>query len=113
MTAGRTVCRCRIAGTREPLCHAVEPLEGVVEEDELLVTGGRRRWRTVVALLLWVGYREVAFGKLIKVGCVIDALHLNAYGCWSLSNMLPIDAGKEWQCLEVGQRVYARVDVRA
>ena len=100
-----------------PLGQTLKPLEGVVDEDPVLVAAPGRLATTVEIVvhrlaivtapigiaLTHTRDLEVHLREVIKVGGVINGLDLNRCRGGTLANMLPVNAGKEAQGLDVIQ----------
>lgn len=84
-----------------PLREPLEALEGVVDEDPVLVAGlrlllaGRHRGRARDL--------EVDVGEVVEVGGVVDALDLHGDGGGPLADVLPVDAAEEGLRPDLGQ----------
>lgn len=70
------------------LGEALEPLESVVDENPVLV-------RLTGVVIRGSRDFEINFGEVVKVGGVVNRLYLHRDGCWSLSNVRPVDPLKK------------------
>jgi len=101
-----------VRGQDAALRQTLEPFERVVDEDPVLVLGGRTLAAAVLSVF-GVGCRrdfEVDVGELVKVGRVVDGTDVDGYGRRSLADVLPVDEAEERRTFNIISNDFRSLD---
>ena len=107
------------------MSQAFEPLEGVVDEDPVLVSRSvgvdavvvlgvapRRRCTAAIAPAAASGKLEVNVWELVEVGGVVDGLDMHRYGRRPLTDVVPVNTFEIRQSLDVVKTLHPPLRIR-